>query len=205
MQSTSRSVAGALPRSVTARIAPERYYRQGDASKLDDNKAIFANIVSKVSDEQVMSELDATVAYARRMGMAHKANSASRDLLGRTHWRGCTRRTKDVDAASRGTGRGGDKNAMNPAHPIDVVGKINAPVLASTAALIRHPNDTVDKMRARHCRRPQEVHDPYYPIRRTPFLRGLPAELPQAAGRGRLEAGDRMAQKERSRMTLPGR
>src|SRR5215813_12882671 len=47
--------------------APELYRRQGDPSKLTETRDILATIVSRVPDEQVMSDLDATVAYARRM------------------------------------------------------------------------------------------------------------------------------------------
>jgi carboxymethylenebutenolidase len=46
-------------------IAPEMFYRQGDVSKLTDIAQIRA-IVSKVPDEQVMSDLDATVAWAAK-------------------------------------------------------------------------------------------------------------------------------------------
>ena len=45
-------------------IAPELYARQGDVSKITEMKDIFAKVVSKVPDAQVMSDLDATVAYA---------------------------------------------------------------------------------------------------------------------------------------------
>src|SRR5207253_4116587 len=46
-------------------IAPELYARQGDVSKTSDVQQIIREVVSKVPDEQVMSDLDATVAYAK--------------------------------------------------------------------------------------------------------------------------------------------
>ena len=49
-------------------VAPELYVRQGDPSQLKDNKEIFAKIVSKVADAQVMSDLDAAVAWAAKNG-----------------------------------------------------------------------------------------------------------------------------------------
>jgi carboxymethylenebutenolidase len=49
-------------------VAPELYHRQGDVSKLKDNKEIFAKVVSKVPDAQVMSDLDAVVAWAGKNG-----------------------------------------------------------------------------------------------------------------------------------------
>src|SRR5207253_9287402 len=46
-------------------IAPELYARQGDVSKISDFREIFSKVVSKVPDAQVMSDLDATVAWAK--------------------------------------------------------------------------------------------------------------------------------------------
>ena len=54
-------------------VAPELYARQGDVSGLSDIQEIIGKVVSKVPDEQVMSDLDATVAWARRLGMAHNS------------------------------------------------------------------------------------------------------------------------------------
>jgi carboxymethylenebutenolidase len=45
-------------------IAPELYARQGDVSGMSDIQEIIGKVVSKVPDSQVMSDLDATVAYA---------------------------------------------------------------------------------------------------------------------------------------------
>jgi carboxymethylenebutenolidase len=45
-------------------IAPEMYARQGDVSKIENIQDIISKVVSKVPDAQVMSDLDATVAYA---------------------------------------------------------------------------------------------------------------------------------------------
>lgn len=49
-------------------IAPELYARQGDVSEMKDFKEIFAKVVSKVPDTQVMSDLDAAVAWAKESG-----------------------------------------------------------------------------------------------------------------------------------------
>ena len=45
-------------------IAPELFARQGDVSGLRDNKEIYAKVVLKVPDAQVMSDLDAAADYA---------------------------------------------------------------------------------------------------------------------------------------------
>lgn len=51
-------------------IAAELYARQGDVSKYTDVKDIIQNVVSKVPDDQVMSDLDSTVDFARATGKA---------------------------------------------------------------------------------------------------------------------------------------
>jgi carboxymethylenebutenolidase len=56
-------------------IAPELYARQGDVSKLTDFKDILT-IVSKVPDEQVMSDLDAAVAWAKKTSKSNRAKLA---------------------------------------------------------------------------------------------------------------------------------
>ncbi len=45
-------------------VVPEIYARQGDLSKMTDIPQIFSQVVSKAPDAQVMSDLDATAAWA---------------------------------------------------------------------------------------------------------------------------------------------
>ncbi|MGH9581970.1 MAG: dienelactone hydrolase family protein [Bryobacteraceae bacterium] len=49
-------------------IAMELYARQGDVSKMSDIQEVVQRVVSKVSDEQVLADLDASVEYARASG-----------------------------------------------------------------------------------------------------------------------------------------
>src|ERR1700683_4046113 len=49
-------------------VAPELYARQGDVSKITNIQEIFSKVVSKVPDKQVMSDLDAAVAWAKATG-----------------------------------------------------------------------------------------------------------------------------------------
>jgi len=51
-------------------IAPDLYVRQGDPSKIADTQTLIRDIVAKVPDEQVLRDLDATVAYAQSTGDA---------------------------------------------------------------------------------------------------------------------------------------
>ena len=143
--------------------APELYHRQGDPSKLADNKQIFAEIVGKVADAQVMSDLDATVAWARGLGMAHAGKLAVTGFCwgGRITWLYAAHNQK-VKAGVAWYGRlVGDKTGMTPAHPIDLVGKINAPVLGLYGgADAGIPNDTVERMNAalKAARKPSMIH-----------------------------------------------
>ena len=63
-----RDVCRRLAKHGYMAIAPELYARQGDVSHMTDIKEIIAKVVSKVPDAQVMSDLDATVAYAQASG-----------------------------------------------------------------------------------------------------------------------------------------
>jgi len=131
-------------------IAPEMYYRQGDVSKLKDNKEIFAVVVSKVPDAQVMSDLDAAVAWAAKNGGDGKRLGITGFCWGgRITWL-YTAHNKNVKAGVAWYGRlVGDATEMTPKHPLDVVDQINAPVLGLYGgADAGIPNDTVDRMNA---------------------------------------------------------
>lgn len=131
-------------------IAPEMYYRQGDVSKLKDNKEIFAVVVSKVPDAQVMSDLDAAVAWAAKNGGDGKRLGITGFCWGgRITWL-YTAHNKNVKAGVAWYGRlVGDATTMTPKHPLDLVDQINAPVLGLYGgADAGIPNDTVEKMNA---------------------------------------------------------
>ena len=65
-------------------VAPELYARQGDVSKITDIQEIISKVVSKVPDAQVMSDLDATVAWAKKTGKGDTTQARHhRVLLGR--------------------------------------------------------------------------------------------------------------------------
>ncbi len=57
-------------------VAPELYARQGDVSKIKEIPEIFTKVVSKVPDKQVMSDLDAAVAWAKGTGKGDVAKLA---------------------------------------------------------------------------------------------------------------------------------
>ena len=107
-------------------VAPELYHRQGDVSQLKDNKEIFAKVVSKVPDWQVMRDLDASVRWAELQGGSrYKLGITGFCWGGRITWLYAAHNDY-VKAGVAWYGRlVGDKNAMNPYNPIDVVSNID--------------------------------------------------------------------------------
>ncbi|HTG15451.1 MAG TPA: dienelactone hydrolase family protein [Blastocatellia bacterium] len=130
-------------------VAPELYARQGDVSKLTDFNEI-RKIVAKVPDAQVMSDLDATVAYAKKSG----ADSSKLGITGfcwggRIVWL-YSAHNPNLKAGVAWYGRlVGTASELNPKHPVDVAAQLKAPVLGLYGAKDTGiPQDTVEQMRA---------------------------------------------------------
>ncbi len=132
-------------------IAGEMFARQGDVSKMTEIPKIISDVVSKVPDSQVMSDLDACVAFAKASGKANVEKLAVTGFCwgGRITWLYAAH-NQNVKAGGAWYGRlVGATNAMNPTNPIDLVEKINAPVLGLYGGADGGiPNDTVEQMRA---------------------------------------------------------
>lgn len=54
-------------------VAPELFVRQGDVTKHTEVGTIFNEVISKVPDDQVNADLDATLLYARKSLQGHKS------------------------------------------------------------------------------------------------------------------------------------
>lgn len=129
-------------------IAPELYVRQGDPTKYSDIATLINDIVSKVPDAQVMSDLDATVAWATRNGggtklgitgfcwggrIVHMYAAHNSKLAAGVAWYGPTARAY----------RAGDQT------PLQVADRIKAPLLGLYGGADGSiPNDTVEQMEA---------------------------------------------------------
>jgi carboxymethylenebutenolidase len=111
-------------------IAPDLMARQGDASSYADIGQLMAQVVSKVPDAQVMADLDATVAWAARNGGNTERLAITGFCWGgRITWLYAAHQPK-VKAAAAWYGRlVGQSTALTPVHPVDVAGKLQAPVL----------------------------------------------------------------------------
>jgi carboxymethylenebutenolidase len=132
-------------------IAPDLYARQGDATKIVDVQALIRDIVSKVSDAQVLADLDAAVAFARASGSADTARLGITGFCwgGRIVWLYSAHNPKlkaGVEWYGRLVGQTGD---LQPKHPVDVADSLHAPVLGLYGAQDQGiPQDSVEKMRA---------------------------------------------------------
>lgn len=131
-------------------IAPEMFARQGDVSKLSDIQEIITKVVSKVPDAQVMSDLDATVAWA---GKSSKGNIDKLGITGfcwggRIVWLYSAYNLK-VKAGVAWYGRlVSPSTELTPKHPIDIAANLKVPVLGLYGAKDDGiPNETVEQMR----------------------------------------------------------
>jgi carboxymethylenebutenolidase len=142
-------------------VAPELYARQGDVSKLSDMQEIF-KIVKTVPDDQVMSDLDASVEWAKKSGKADTSRLAVTGFCwgGRIVWL-YSAHNKNMKAGAAWYGRLiTDKDDLHPRNPIDVVISLNAPVLGLYgAADTGIPVSTVETMRAalKEAKKPSEI------------------------------------------------
>jgi len=112
-------------------IAPELYARQGDVSKMTDYKQIFAEVVSKVPDAQVMSDLDAAVAWAGKSGAGDTSRVGITGFCwgGRVVWLYAAH-SATLKAGVAWYGRlSGETTPLQPKYPLDVVAELEAPVL----------------------------------------------------------------------------
>jgi carboxymethylenebutenolidase len=143
-------------------VAPELYARQGDVSKMTDWKQIFAEVVSKVPDAQVMSDLDATAAWAAKSsnGNARKLAVTGFCWGGRIVWLYAAH-NPELKAGVAWYGRlTGDTNELQPQYPLDIVADLKAPVLGLYGGQDQGiPASDIDKMRAalQAAKKPAEI------------------------------------------------
>jgi carboxymethylenebutenolidase len=112
-------------------VAPLLYSREGDVASMSDVQQIIAKVVGKVPDQQVASDLDATVAWAKSSG---KADTTKLGITGFC-WGG---RQVWLYAAHNPALKAGvawygplqiPPSDLRPKNPLDLVNRINAPVL----------------------------------------------------------------------------
>ncbi|HEX4132038.1 MAG TPA: dienelactone hydrolase family protein [Pirellulales bacterium] len=131
-------------------IAPELYARQGDVSKIAEIREVISKIVSKVPDAQVMSDLDATAAWAAKSGHGDPRKLAITGFCwgGRIVWLYSAHSPK-LQAGVAWYGRlKGEPDELHPQSPIDLAASLKAPVLGLYGGKDTGiPQDTVEAMR----------------------------------------------------------
>ena len=131
-------------------IAPELFARQGNVSKMSDIQEILSTVVSKVPDAQVLSDLDATVAWADRSSKGDIAKLGITGFCwgGRIVWLYAAHNPQ-LKAGVAWYGRlVGRANELQPKHPIDVAASLTVPVLGLYGGDDSGiPLDTVEQMR----------------------------------------------------------
>jgi carboxymethylenebutenolidase len=132
-------------------IAPELYVRQGDVARMTDMQQIIKDVVSKVPDVQVMTDLDAALAWARtaNRGDGSRVGITGFCWGGRITWLYCAHNPA-LNAGVAWYGRlVGQNSALQPQHPVDIAPRLTVPVLGLYGgADTGIPVDTVEQMRA---------------------------------------------------------
>ena len=132
-------------------IAPELYFRQGDPKTYTEIPKLVSELVSKVPDDQVMGDLDSTVAFAKSEGKADTAKLAVTGFCwgGRIVWM----YDAHNPAVKAGVAWYGplvrDATPLQPKNPIDIAKDLKGPVLGLYGgADTGISNESADKMRA---------------------------------------------------------
>ena len=131
-------------------IAPELFVRQGDAQSYGEVGKLVSEVIAKVPDAQVMTDLDACVAWAGANGGDTRRLAVTGFCWGgRITWL-YTAHNPAVKAGVAWYGQlQGTPSALKPANPIDLVGALNAPVLGLYGAEDSGiPVAAVDQMKA---------------------------------------------------------
>ncbi len=132
-------------------IAPELFVRQGDVSKSSDTEEI-RQVVAKVPDAQVISDLDATINWALNSAQvdANKIGITGFCWGGRITWLYAAHNPK-LKAGVAWYGRlVGDVTELTPKYPVDIASTLKVPILGLYGGKDPSiPLDTVKQMRDR--------------------------------------------------------
>jgi len=112
-------------------VAPALYARQGDVLQMTDVKEIISKVVSKVPDAEVASDVDATVAWARKQKEANTRKLAVTGFCwgGRQTWLYAIH-NPHVKAAVAWYGPvAGNTDELHPKRVIDLLPELKVPLL----------------------------------------------------------------------------
>jgi carboxymethylenebutenolidase len=146
-----RDVCRRLAHAGYCAIAPELFFRQGDPSRMASAAEIVQTLVPRVTDAQVLSDLDAALAFGRANGGDDSRLAITGFCWGgRIAWLYAAHQP-EVKAAVAWYGRlTGAASPATPLHPYDVATRIHGPVLGLYGGADQGiPVDTVDEMKRR--------------------------------------------------------
>jgi carboxymethylenebutenolidase len=125
-----KDVCRRLAKSGYFAVAPLLFSREGDVSRVSDVPAIM-EIVAKVPDSEVASDLDATVAWAKSTGRADTTKLGITGFCwgGREVWLYAAHNPALKAAVAWYGPLQTPVNDMRPKNPIDLASQINVPVL----------------------------------------------------------------------------
>ncbi len=112
-------------------IAPDLFARQGDVASMTDIGEIMSHVVNKVTDRQVLADLDATLAWLQRQDKADTDRLGITGFCwgGRITWLYCAH-SPAIKAGVAWYGRlEGEHTERQPRQPIDIATRLHAPVL----------------------------------------------------------------------------
>jgi carboxymethylenebutenolidase len=112
-------------------IAADLYAREGDPTKYTDIKELIGKLVAKVPEDEVLSDLDATLVFARASGEADPARLAVTGFCwgGRITWLYAAHQPA-LKAAVAWYGIDRPHSPLTPNNPLDVIPNLKCPVLA---------------------------------------------------------------------------
>lgn len=112
-------------------IAPELFFRQGDVTSMVDINEIIAKVVSKVSDSEIIADLDATVNFVGMHTNGDVSHLAVTGFCwgGRITWLYCAHNPQ-VKAGVAWYGKlTGIVSELQATHPTDIASQLKVPVL----------------------------------------------------------------------------
>jgi carboxymethylenebutenolidase len=132
-------------------VAPDLYVRQGDPTRIADVQTLISTIVAKVPDAQVMTDLDATVAWAAAQGKGDTGRVGVTGFCwgGRITWLYAAHSPQVKAGVAWYGALRRPPNPLHPRHPADVAAELKAPVLGLYgSADTGIPVEQVDALRA---------------------------------------------------------
>ncbi|TCO16020.1 carboxymethylenebutenolidase [Camelimonas lactis] len=111
-------------------VAPELYARRGDISRVTDVQVLLRDFIAKTPDAEVMSDLDATAAWAaQHKGDAQRLGVTGFCRGGRAVWLYAAHNPALKAGVAWYGPVGGQTSPIQPKTALDVAGDLKAPVL----------------------------------------------------------------------------